>query len=45
MSWNTCYFINLEILEIELENWWAKFRDPEKYHWQGEIIIEVYFLW
>lgn len=36
MSWNTCYFINLEILEIELENWWAKFRDPEKYHWQGE---------
>lgn len=45
MSWNTCYFINLEILEIELENWGAKFRDPEKYHWQGEIIIEVYFLW
>lgn len=34
MPWNTCYF-----------NWWAKFRDPEKYHWQGEIIVEVYFLW
>lgn len=36
MPWNTCYFINFETLEIDLidlEDWWAKFRDPEKYHW------------
>ena len=45
MPWHTCYRINFEILEIDLEVWWAKFRDPEKYHWQGEIVVEVYFLW
>lgn len=45
MPWNTCYSINFEILEIDLEDWWAKFRDPEKHHWQGEVVVEVYFLW